>query len=259
MILPSRRLSAGRHDGAQRMDGGALGNRRMARVGRGSIRRRCPMLIIASRPLRTSRGIGWRDRREAWRRTLTAEDDRMVEALLDQTTVAIERSCSSGEATEAQAQRKASVCVPHCSPRSRMICARRSPRSSARLPACAALAEDAESGARRPARGDRGRDVPPVELRRQSPRHDAARIGRADLTARLVDLGDVVRAAAAVPEGSGRIVRSLSRSPPNCRSVQGDSGLLEQVVFNLLDNANKYADAGTPTRSAFGAEDGEVC
>lgn len=34
---------------------------------------------------------------------------------------------------------------------------------------------------------------------------------------------------------------------PDLPMVQGDAVLLEQVVFNLLDNADKYAEAGSPT------------
>ena len=72
-----------------------------------------------------------------------------------------------------------------------------------------------------------------------------------------VDLGDVIRAAAdrartAWPERA--IELAVQADLP---LVHGDSALLEQVVFNLLDNANKYSHAGTPTKvsaARYGAE-----
>jgi two-component system sensor histidine kinase KdpD len=59
-----------------------------------------------------------------------------------------------------------------------------------------------------------------------------------------VDVGDAVRAAVdrcgkAHPGRSSRI--SLA---PDLKFVRGDQDLLGQVVFNLLDNAHKYADEG---------------
>ena len=62
-----------------------------------------------------------------------------------------------------------------------------------------------------------------------------------------VDVGDADRAAAercakAHPGRNPRI--SLA---PDLRFVRGDQDLLGQVVFNLLDNALKYAEAGEVT------------
>lgn len=59
-----------------------------------------------------------------------------------------------------------------------------------------------------------------------------------------VDVGDAIRAAAdrctkAHPGRTSRI--SLA---PDLKFVRGDQDLLGQVVFNLLDNAHKYADEG---------------
>lgn len=59
-----------------------------------------------------------------------------------------------------------------------------------------------------------------------------------------VDVGDAIRAAAdrcgkAHPGRKARI--SLA---PDLKFVRGDQDLLGQVVFNLLDNAHKYADEG---------------
>lgn len=62
-----------------------------------------------------------------------------------------------------------------------------------------------------------------------------------------VDVGDAIRAAAerCAKAHAGRSPRiSLA---PDLKFIRGDQDLLAQVVFNLLDNAHKYADAGEVT------------
>ncbi|MDX2309051.1 MAG: sensor histidine kinase KdpD [Hyphomicrobium sp.] len=74
--------------------------------------------------------------------------------------------------------------------------------------------------------------------------------GALDIRRDWVDVGDTIkgavsRAAKAFP---GRATeQSLS---PDLPLIRGDATLLEQVLFNLLDNANKYSPQGTPTRIA---------
>ncbi len=46
--------------------------------------------------------------------------------------------------------------------------------------------------------------------------------------------------------------------PPNLPLVKADPVLLEQVLFNLIDNAAKYAPAGTRISIAGGADAGHV-
>ncbi len=70
--------------------------------------------------------------------------------------------------------------------------------------------------------------------------------------------GDVVQAAAArarklAPE------RAIEIAPASgLPLVRADAVLLEQVLFNLLDNANKYSAPGSPTRIAMTARAGEL-
>jgi len=64
----------------------------------------------------------------------------------------------------------------------------------------------------------------------------------------VVDLGEIVETALR------RAARMLSQHrlqvelPPNLPMIQVDIALLEQVLFNLLDNASKYAPSGSLIR-----------
>ena len=72
--------------------------------------------------------------------------------------------------------------------------------------------------------------------------------GAVDIRREPVDVVETVRRAAARANKTmaGRKIELASaRDLP---SVRGDAGLLEQVLFNLLDNAHKYSAAGTPTQ-----------
>jgi two-component system, OmpR family, sensor histidine kinase KdpD len=62
-----------------------------------------------------------------------------------------------------------------------------------------------------------------------------------------VDVGDAIRAAVdrCAKTHAGRI--SQISLAPDLRFIRGDQDLLAQVVFNLLDNAHKYAEEGEVT------------
>ena len=61
--------------------------------------------------------------------------------------------------------------------------------------------------------------------------------------------------AAARRQDPRRITRSSWSSPPTCRCCELDAVLFEQVLFNLLDNAAKYAPAGHHDHRSAAARD----
>ncbi|WP_131115473.1 sensor histidine kinase [Lichenihabitans psoromatis] len=82
--------------------------------------------------------------------------------------------------------------------------------------------------------------------------------GAMDLCGGWIDMADVLPQAVARAEKSfpGRPIRL--EMPSDLPMVRGDASLLEQVLFNLLDNANKYSPAGTPTALSATRQTDEV-
>jgi two-component system, OmpR family, sensor histidine kinase KdpD len=217
-----------------------------------------PNAHFVFRPLITPRGVVGVMGLRPGRAGLSAEDERVVEALLDQTTVAIERTLLVADAARAEAaaesERLRSALLSSIShdlrtPLSAILGAVTSLRSLG----------DKMSGE---TRGDLLKAIE-EETRRMSRfvtnLLDMTRIEGPNLDIRRdwVDLGDIIRAAAdraraAWPERATEL--TIAADLP---LVQGDSALLEQVMFNLLDNANKYSPAGSATKIAaakYGAE-----
>ncbi len=210
-------------------------------------------------PLRTSRGtvgvIGVKPGTEI----LTDDDHRMLESLFDQTAIALERVLLVHEANEAQAvaesERLRSALLSSLShdlrtPLSSILGAVTSLRSlGERMPKdtrddlLAAIEEEA------------------IRLTNfVANLLDMTRLesGALDLKRDWVDLGDVVRAAAARARKlwpDRPVAVAIGSDTP---LVRGDSALLEQVVFNLLDNANKYAPPGEPVEIGLTGELGDA-
>src|ERR1019366_5094841 len=82
--------------------------------------------------------------------------------------------------------------------------------------------------------------------------------GKLDLCRDWVDLNEVIAAAV------GRARRTFASRmielsmPEHVPLIKGDPILLEQVIFNLLDNAEKYVPRGTSTRVSLQEEGPEL-
>ena len=179
---------------------------------------------------------------------LSASDEQALAAILDQTVVAVDRSRLVGETTQAAA---------------------REDNERLRATLLSSLSHDLRTplasilGAVTTLR-QFGGSMPPatsadllLSIEEEAARLsrfvanmlDMSRIETGELDARRdwVDVGDVI--GAAIKRGRSifpnrPIVSSLADKLP---LVRGDAILLGQVLFNLLDNANKYAGSGTPT------------
>ena len=89
---------------------------------------------------------------------------------------------------------------------------------------------------------------------------DMTRIESGVLTARrnAIDLGDVVSATLRRCRAVLAVHRLDIEVPATLPMVLGDEVLLEHVLFNLLDNAAKYAPAGSLIRLSARVDDGGV-
>jgi two-component system sensor histidine kinase KdpD len=74
--------------------------------------------------------------------------------------------------------------------------------------------------------------------------------GALDIRRDWVDVGDAVRGAVARSAKSVPNRRTQASLDANLPLVRGDAALLEQVLFNLLDNAHKYSPPSSVTRIA---------
>ncbi|MFI5012596.1 MAG: DUF4118 domain-containing protein [Hyphomicrobiales bacterium] len=213
------------------------------------------------RPLRTSRGIlgviGVKPGDAS--NDLSAEDDRALSALIDQAAVAIERTQLVDEAakteTAIESERLRGALLSSLShdlrtPLSSIMGAITSLRQLGdKMPATARrelLATIEEETARLSRFVSNLLDMTRLEA------------GALNVKRDLVDAGDAVRNAVAHAKANFPKRSVEVRIAPNLPLVRGDATLLEQVVFNLLDNADKYVPAGLPTSVSMQAEGGKL-
>jgi two-component system sensor histidine kinase KdpD len=210
-------------------------------------------------PLRTSRGtvgvIGVKPGADA----LTAEDDRMLQSLFEQTALALERTLLVQDATKAQAAAESERL------RSALLS---SLSHDLRTPLASILGSTTSLRTLGDKMSKSARDDLLATIEEETLRLsnfvanllDMTRLesGALDLKRDWVDMGDIMRAAAERARKLWPDISITLKIEADTPLVHGDSTLLEQVVFNLLDNAHKYAPAGMPIEVGLSAAAGEV-
>jgi two-component system sensor histidine kinase KdpD len=211
------------------------------------------------RPLITPRGVVGVIGLRPGAAGLSAEDERVVEALIDQTTVAIERTLLVGDAARAEATAESERL------RSALLSSISHDLRTPLATILGAVTSLRSLGAKMAAEG---RDELLAAIEEETRRMsrfvtnllDMTRIEAPNLeiSRDWVDLGDVIRAAAARARAAWPEREIELRVETNLPLVHGDPALLEQVMFNLFDNANKYSPAGTPTKVTAARYGGEA-
>jgi len=201
------------------------------------------------RPLKTMRGmygvIGLQP--ENFREPLALETERMLEALIDQSALAIERTMLVDETAKAQAlaesERLRSALLSSLS-------------HDLRTPLSSILGSVTTLRAfgKRLTVSDRDDLLAAIEEESRRLQRFVANLldmtrleaGAVEVRRDFVDIGDAIRSA---NERIGRAFKTRQidiTTEPDLPPVRGDSSLIEQMVFNLLDNAIKYSDPDTP-------------
>ncbi|PWB95027.1 sensor histidine kinase [Methylosinus sporium] len=216
-----------------------------------------PNIRFEFRPLTTSRGvmavIGLEPK--AAPETPSAQSERMLTAILEQTAIAIDRSLLAGESVRVAALEES---------------------EKLRTTLLASLSHDLRTplasitGAVTSLRqlGDRLADTDRLDLL-ASIEEEAARLSRfivnlLDMSRiesgalaprrELVDVGDAVRSAMERSRKEFPDLKVSASLAPDLPAIRGDAGLLGQIVFNLLDNAHKY---GGGQASVYARRDGD--
>lgn len=218
-----------------------------------------PNAHFTFRPLQTPRGvvgvIGLRPSPVG----LSAEDERVVEALIDQTTVAIERTLLAGDAAKAEAMAETERL------RSALLSSISHDLRTPLATILGAVTSLRSLGGQMPKESQTELlSAIEEETRRMSQfvtnLLDMTRLEASNLEIKRdwVDLADIIRAAATRARMAWPERRVEVTIPSGLPLVHGDSGLLEQVVFNLLDNAHKYSPSDTPTKIAVATRNREI-
>jgi len=205
-----------------------------------------PNIRFQFRPLATPRGIVAVCGVEPKRRDepFTGQEERMLTALLEQTAIAIDRSRLVGDSVKAAALEE---------------------NERLRTTLLASLSHDlrtplASITAAITSLRQLGEKLPPDDRRdlMASIEEEAARLGRfianlldmsrieaGGLAPRrdLVDVASVIRSAVERIRKTYPAQRTAVSVSPNLPPIRGDASLLGQVIFNLLDNAQKYGGA----------------
>jgi two-component system sensor histidine kinase KdpD len=222
----------------------AVGHAEIAGAGSGTL----PNIVYQFRPLRTSRGVLGTIGLQA-STVFDAEMERAIAALLDQAAIAIERTLLVEEAAAAEAAAESerlraallsSISHDLRTPLSSIMGSVTSLRQlGAQMPEAARedlLAAIEEEAGRLTRFVTNLLDMTRLESGALNVKHEG------------MDVTEAVRAAISRARKSFSDRKIELSVAANVSLVRGDTTLLEQVIFNLLDNADKYVPADTPTR-----------
>ena len=210
-------------------------------------------------PLKTPHGIAGVVGIRPNEAKLSAEAQRMMEALMDQVSIALERTILADEAADARASAEGERL------RSALLSSishdLRTPLSS--IVGSVTTLRSLDSKMTKPVRDDLLANIEEEASRLSrfvANLLDMTKIegGAVKLGKEHIDVADVVAAAARRARQTWPEREIVTKIGSGIPAALGDAALLEQLVFNLLDNAHKYSPAGTPTSVSVEAEKGDI-
>jgi two-component system, OmpR family, sensor histidine kinase KdpD len=210
-------------------------------------------------PLKTPHGIAGVVGVRPSETKLSAEAQRMMEALMDQVSIALERTILADEAADARASAEGEKL------RSALLSSishdLRTPLSS--IVGSVTTLRSLDSKMTKPVRDDLLANIEEEASRLSrfvANLLDMTKIegGAVKLGKEPIDVADVVAAAIRRARQTWPQREIVTKIAPAIPPVAGDAVLLEQLVFNLLDNAHKYSTAESPTSVSLAEEEGHI-
>ena len=210
-------------------------------------------------PLKTPHGIAGVVGIRPSEAKLSAEAQRMMEALMDQVSTALERTILADEAADARASAEGEKL------RSALLSSishdLRTPLSS--IVGSVTTLRSLDSKMTKPVRDDLLANIEEEASRLSrfvANLLDMTKIegGAVKLGKEPVDVADVVAAAVRRARQTWPQREIVTKIAPAIPPVTGDAALLEQLIFNLLDNAHKYSPLENPTSVSVAEEEGQI-
>ena len=180
---------------------------------------------------------------------LSSEQRRMMDALLGQVSIALERSMLADEATQARAAAESEKL------RSALLSSishdLRTPLAS--IIGSVSTLRNLQHKMTKPVRDDLLANIEEEAnhlSRFVSNLLDMTKIegGAIKLSKEKLDVTEVASTAIRRARQAWPQRKIIAKLPTDEVMVTGDAALLEQLIFNLIDNANKYASSATPTK-----------